>query len=77
MDEPTARRIAERERVRHEVPSGHALRGAERRIIELDVGQERVRDVLVWVVRFQAGIAWAELAVEDGSGDVVRVQKSR
>lgn len=80
MDEQTARGIAQASPEKPDLPPAYVLRGATRRIIELGeqpaVGA-RVRDVRVWVVRFQAGIAWCELAVDEATGQVVRVQRSR
>jgi hypothetical protein len=81
MDEETAKQIASDARPAHDVPADYALRGAERRIIEISEGAAAtaplVRDVRVWIVRFQAGIAWAELAVDEATRTVVRVQRSR
>jgi hypothetical protein len=81
MDEETAKQIASIARPAHDVPAGYALRSAERRIIEIAEGAAGpaalVRDVRVWIVRFQAGVAWAELAVDEATGTVVRVQRSR
>jgi hypothetical protein len=81
MDEAAAKQIASDARPAHDVPTGYALRGAERRIIEISEGAAGmtplVRDVRVWIVRFQAGIAWAELAVDEATQTVVRAQRSR
>jgi hypothetical protein len=81
MDEATAIQIASASRAAHAVPARYALRGAERRIIELCAGSQGVgalvRDVRVWIVRFQAGAAWVELAVDETTGTTVRVQRSR
>jgi hypothetical protein len=80
VDEATAGEIAEAARGAHDVPPRAARTGAERRIIELADGRgpgARVRDVRVWAVRFQAGAAWCELAVDEVTAAVVRVQRSR
>jgi hypothetical protein len=81
MDEAMAKQIASDARPAHDVPASYAFRGAERRIIEISESAAgaapRVRDVRVWIVRFQAGIAWAELAVDETTRTVVRVQRSR
>jgi hypothetical protein len=81
MDEDTAKQIADAARLAHDVPATYAFRSAERRIIELPDSTPGlatlVHDARVWIVRFQAGIAWAELAVDEATGTVVRVQRSR
>jgi len=79
VDEATARALAEAARPARDVPPGYALVASERRIIELveGTGPGPVRDALVWIVRFAEGIRWMELAVEEASGQVVRVQRSR
>jgi hypothetical protein len=77
MDEQTARRIAESAREAHEVPPDQVGKWAERRIIEIPDDAARVRDARVWVVRFVRGPSWTELAVEEPTGDVVRVERSR
>ena len=81
MDEATAKQIASDARPEHDVPAGYAIRGAERRIIEISESAvdvtPLVRDVRVWIVRYQAGIAWAELAVDEATRTVVRMQRSR
>ena len=81
MDEATAIQIATAGRPAHVVPAPYALRGCEPRIIELCAGSggagTLVRDVRVWIVRFQGGVAWVELAVDDVTGTIVRVQRSR
>jgi hypothetical protein len=65
----------------YRVPAAQGMKGAERRIIELEAtapgGGRLVRDVRVWVVRFQAGMTWTELAVDESTGTVVRVERSR
>jgi len=81
MDEAAAKQIAGKARPGNAVPTGHALRGAERRIIEISDGAggsgPLVRDVRAWIVRFAAGVAWVELAIDEATGNVVRVQRSR
>ena len=73
MDEATAKQIAGNARPAHDVPASYALRGAERRIIEITDGGSGIGAL----VRFQAGVAWAELAVDESTGTVARVQRSR
>ena len=81
MDKSAAIIVAERGRQAHDVPSHYAVANAEERFIELsaapDGGAGLVRDVRVWLVRFRAGIAWMELAVDQANGLIVRVQRSR
>ena len=81
MTEQEARRRAEEQRAAHQVPAGWRARAAERRWIEIASGPPGepapVRDLLVWVVRFAERIAWADLAVSDATGEVVRVERSR
>lgn len=81
MTEQEARRRAEEQRPAHRVPAGWRATAAERRWIELPGGPPGepapVRDLLAWVVRFAGGIVWAELAVSDATGEVVRVERSR
>jgi hypothetical protein len=86
MDESTAKQIADHARPAHDVPASYALHSAQRRIIEITDGDSKVeapvrdvhvRDVRVWLIRFQAGAAWAELAVDEATSSVVRVQRSR
>lgn len=81
MNEAAAKQIAETVRAQHDVTSGYRLRHAERRIIELLQSRTEsdawMRDVRVWVVRFQDGIRWIDLAIDEVTGDVVRVEKSR
>jgi len=81
MDEATAKQVAGTARPAHDVPASYAFHSAERRIIEITEGESKVgalvRDVHVWIVRFQAGVAWTELAVDQATSSVVRVQRSR
>jgi len=76
-----AEAIAERGRVAHEVPPAGTLADAEERWIEVagvrEEEADRVRDTRVWAVRFQHGNGWTELAVEDATGGIVRVRRSR
>lgn len=81
MTEQEARRRAEESRTAAEIASGWQAIAAERRFVLLagaDREQpDRVRDVLAWVVRFAGGLSWAELAIDDRSGALVRVERSR
>lgn len=79
MTEAEAIAAAERQRSFVPVPAPYQVRTAQRRWIELldeASGVRWVRDCLVWVVRFAAGIAWIEVAI-DSTGAIVRVQRSR
>jgi hypothetical protein len=84
MDESVAVGIAQGSRPAYEVPAEYVVRHVERRFIELGdtpaaPGEDtvRVRDLRVWVVRFGAGIAWIDLAVDEVTARVVRVERSR
>jgi hypothetical protein len=81
VDKSAAITVAEQGRLPHGVPSHYAVTNAEERFIELSAAPDNaagpVRDVRVWLVRFRAGIAWIELAVEQANGLIVRVQRSR
>lgn len=80
MNEVEAIAAAERQRGDVPVPASYAVRSAQQRWIELEddaSGTRMVRDCLVWIVRFAAGIAWIEVAIEVSTGDIVRVQRSR
>jgi hypothetical protein len=81
LTEHDARRRAEEGRAAAAIDPGWPAVAAERRFI-LVAGPDpqepsRVRDVLAWVVRFGGGISWAELAVDDRTGAVLRVERSR
>jgi len=76
-----ASRRAEDARARHEIAPGWEVLSVERRFILL-AGEDReepapARDLLAWVVRFGDDLSWAELAMDDRSGAVVRVERSR
>ncbi len=76
-----ARERAEAARAEHDVGPEWALDDLERRFIQLG-GTARdepatVRDLLAWVARFSRGIAWVDLALDDRTGAVVRVERSR
>jgi hypothetical protein len=81
MNAEEAAAIAERERGPREVPAAAERQPAEPRWIEVAErdgdGPWRVRDVLVWVVRFAVRISWIDLLIADATGRVVRVDKSR
>ena len=81
MEEPTARRAAEEARTSSKVPADYLLESAQRKIIELaERGSEtpsRVRDCLAWVVRFTGDFGWCDLAIEEATGRVVRVERSK
>jgi hypothetical protein len=74
--------IADAAREEKEVPPAAALGAVEQCFIELgDPDPEKpspVRDVRVWLVRYDfEGGRWVELAVDDKSGQIVRVLRSR
>ena len=81
MTREEATRRAEEARSAHQVPVGWAVGSVERRYIEVGAGRPEepapVRDLLVWVVQFVEGSSWVELAVDDRTGEVVRVERSR
>jgi hypothetical protein len=78
--------IAERARTQFDVPQDYTVNAASLRIIEI-VPTEPVRDALpaagpvldrlAWIVRFGVQILWAELAVDDATGAVIRFRRSR
>lgn len=81
MTESDARRIAQAHRKHTLIPETSLDGIAQRRYIEIADGDATkpapVRDVLVWVVRFNYDIAWGEVAVDENTGQVVRVEYSR
>ncbi|MFL5349713.1 MAG: hypothetical protein ACJ8AT_33365 [Hyalangium sp.] len=82
MNQEQAVAAAEAAREEKEVPPGAAVADVEQCFIELgDPDPEKpspVRDVRAWLVRyhFQGG-RWVELAVDDKTGQIVRVRRSR
>jgi hypothetical protein len=81
VTEQEARYRAEAARSTHEIDEGWRLVAAERRYI-LVAGPDLeepapVRDLLAWIVRFGAGISWTEVALDDRTGAIVRVERSR
>lgn len=81
MDEAAARGAAEGARASAGVPGDYRFESAQRRIIELGEGDgatpSRVRDCLAWVVRYAGDLGWRDLAIEDATGKVVRVERSK
>jgi len=81
MMEADARRIAKEHRQHTYIPVTSTDSGAQLRYIEIAEGDPQqpapVRDVLAWVVRFNYGAAWGEVAVDDKTSNVVRVEYSR
>jgi len=81
MTETEARARAEAARAEHAVPREWHASQVEQRFIQL--GSEDpaepapVRDLLAWIVRFAGALSWIDLALDDRSGDVVRVERSR
>ena len=81
MDENAARLAAASARASAGVPADFALESAEHRIIEVAEGPierpSRVRDCLAWVVRFSGDFGWHDLAIEDATSRLVRVERSK
>lgn len=81
MTRDEARTIANQARAEYKIPDAATIAFVEERYIELTGVDEEtaqlVRDALVWVVRFRAGSAWTDLAVEQKTGAIVRVERSR
>ena len=81
MDDHAARAAAEAARGSAGVPDEYTFDSAEKRIIEIAQGPidrpSPVRDCLAWVVRFTGDFGWRELAIEDATGQVVRVERSK
>jgi hypothetical protein len=78
--------IAAGARGRFDVPQEYTTQWAVLRIIEIVPGPS-VRDALpdpgpvidrhAWIVRFGVIPVWAELAVDDATGEVIRFRRSR
>ncbi len=81
MTEIEARSRAEASRATHGISPECGVHHAERRYIEIGAKEPDEpapsRDLLAWVVQFTNGRAWIELALDDESGEVVRVERSR
>lgn len=87
MTEEEAIRIALGSRPAFQVSDAFVGRKAEKRIIEVVEDRQPVRDampepgpvrdVVAWVVRLWHEIVWAEFAIEDATGKVVRFRRSR
>jgi hypothetical protein len=81
VTEQEARRRADEQKAAHQVPADWGAGPAEPRWIELaesarDVPSP-VRDVRAWIVRYRTQLQWVDLAVDDATGQVVRVERSR
>ena len=79
MNRDEARSAAARARRAAKVPERYRLTGVELRIIEVPAfgkpaAPAPVRDWLVWIASFQDGTALIEVALDDASGNVVRVE---
>jgi hypothetical protein len=76
-----ARRLADKVRSLYKVPAQARISKASLRYIEVTGNDPTVpaavRDVLAWVVRFRHEIRWTDLAIDDRTGDLVRVERSR
>lgn len=68
------------------VPASYRPVAAELRIVELVQGAPLrdelpppgpVFDRIAWVVRLALGILWAELTIDDATGEVLRIRRSR
>lgn len=72
---------AEATRLPNRVPAEAEVGGAELRWIEIPelIAKEPgpVRDSLAWCVKFLFLPSWIEVAVEDSTGEIVRVERSR
>lgn len=81
MIEQDAQRKAEEQKRAYHVPAVWEAGQPELRWIELtDAGDRKAapaRDLRAWVVRFGDELQWIELAIDDGTGGVVRVERSR
>jgi hypothetical protein len=81
VTEAEAQRRAEAARTQAGVALSWRALSAERRWIALagpDPAEPApVRDLLAWVVRFGDDLSWAELALDDRTGALVRVERSR
>jgi len=81
VTEQEARRKAEEQKGAHQVPPDWKAGPAEPRWIELSearVGEPGpVRDLRAWVIRYRTQIQWIDLAIDDATGQVVRVERSR
>jgi len=87
MTEQEARAAADAARRRFSISLGLKAASAERRWIELTHGDPNrpsdtpapVRDALVWIVHYprDGRSGSVELAIEDSTGQVVRVERSR
>jgi hypothetical protein len=81
VNEAEAQRRAEEARAGAGVSVSWTALSAERRWISLagaDPAQPApVRDLLAWVVHFGDDLSWAELALDDRTGALVRVERSR
>jgi hypothetical protein len=79
--EQEARKHAEAERLKSEMPEGFKLEWIKQRYIEISRAQPDgtlfVRDFLAWIAHFSLGNAWWELALNDATGHVLRTDKSR
>jgi hypothetical protein len=80
--------IAESSRGTFRVPAELKLRGAQKVIIELVEGETRVvvdqppepgpvYDLVAWVVVFSGGYSSFQMTIDDATGRVVRVRRSR
>lgn len=82
MTREEAQRAAVSARAEFGVPKeAHVDSAPERRFIELagsdPAAAEPVCDLLAWIIRFRSGIAWIDLTVDDATGEIVRVERSR
>ena len=81
MTKEDALHRAEAQKGAHQVPADWRPGAPELRWIELaSAGTATpgpVRDVRAWIVRYRTQIQWVDLAIDDGTGQVVRVERSR
>lgn len=79
---------AEERRPDYEIPKDWAMLKVDRRIIELVEGETQKvvdqlpapgapYDLVAWLISFGEGPSYVELAVDDHTGRIVRVRRSR
>lgn len=79
MEQAEAERLAEGAAPEFKVPPDYAVASTDRRFIEVPSpgAGDGLRDALAWVVRFAKPGWWIDLSVEDATGRIVRVERSR
>lgn len=81
MTEGEARSKAQEAKAQLNLSPEYEISALQQRIIELPEGfveqPSRVRDTLAWIARFSNESGWIEVAIEDATGQTVRVERSR